>query len=352
MVERLIDANLDRIGEGLRVLEDIARFVLNDGELSRQFKILRHNLQQSSHFAPQRLLVARNTVGDMARDIETPDEGQRADLPALAVANSRRVQQSLRVMEEFAKLPPPPPASSLEFKQARFTLYKLEQDLVAKLVRQDKVAQLAGVCLILDIQALQGRDEQEVARQAIHGGAKAIQLRDKQSDKRKVLDRAQRLKAVCAEEGALFIINDWLDLALAVGADGVHLGQQDLPLTQARRLLPIDKLIGCSTATLAEARQAQSEGADYIAVGSLYPTMSKENIRPAGLAILTQIRQAASCPLIAIGGIDETNVVEVIRGGADGVAVIHAILGAEDIESATHRLAAKVAQAKGGKPNV
>ena len=223
---------------------------------------------------------------------------------------------------------------------------------MAKLVRQDKVAQLAGVCLILDIQALQGRDEQEVARQAIHGGAKAIQLRDKQSDKRKVLDRAQRLKAVCAEEGALFIINDWLDLALAVGADGVHLGQQDLPLTQARRLLPIDKLIGCSTATLAEARQAQSEGADYIAVGSLYPTMSKENIRPAGLAILTQIRQAASCPLIAIGGIDETNVVEVIRGGADGVAVIHAILGAEDIESATHRLAAKVAQAKGGKPNV
>ena len=109
MVERLIDANLDRIGEGLRVLEDIARFVLNDGELSRQFKILRHNLQQSSHFAPQRLLVARNTVGDMARDIETPDEGQRADLPALAVANSRRVQQSLRVMEEFAKLPPTPP---------------------------------------------------------------------------------------------------------------------------------------------------------------------------------------------------------------------------------------------------
>jgi len=352
MVERLIDANLDRIGEGLRVLEDIARFVLNDSELSKQFKTLRHNLLAGSCFAPQQLLAARNIAEDVSRDIEAVDEGQRSDLPTLVIANARRVQQSLRVMEEFAKLPPTPPTESPKFKQARFTLYELEQDLVARLARKDKAAQLAGVYLILDTQALQGRDEQEVARQAIHGGAKAIQLRDKQSDRGKILDAAQRLKAVCAGEGALFIINDWLDLALAVGADGVHLGQQDLPPTQARRLLPIGKLIGCSTTTLAEARRAQSEGADYIAVGSLYPTTSKEDTRPVGLATLTQIGQAVSVPVIAIGGINETNAAEVIRGGADGVAVINAILAAEDVESATRRLATKVEQARGEKLNV
>jgi thiamine-phosphate pyrophosphorylase len=185
-----------------------------------------------------------------------------------------------------------------------------------------------------------------VALEAIRGGAKVIQLRDKQGDKRELLERAQKLKAVCAAKGALFIINDWLDLTLAADADGVHLGQKDLPVSEARRLLPLDKLIGCSTTTLAEALQAQSDGADYIAVGALYPTSSKEDARLVEWGTLPQIRQATSLPILAIGGINQANVEEVIKEGADGIAIISAILGAEDIKGATHELAAKLEQAK------
>jgi thiamine-phosphate pyrophosphorylase len=347
VVERLIDANLDRIGEGLRVLEDIARFSLNDIELCKQLKTWRHELVGNSWQLEQKLLTARKVDEDVAQDIEVPGEEQRQHLPALVVANATRVQQSLRVIEEFAKLPSVSPTlDSVKFKQARFALYKLEQDLVAKLVHKEKVAQLAGIYLILDTQALKGRNERDVALQAIRGGAKVIQLRDKQGDKRELLERAQKLKAVCAAEGALFIINDWLDLTLAADADGVHLGQRDLPVWEARHLLPSDKLIGCSTSTLAEALQAQSDGADYIAVGALYSISSKEDVRLVERGILPQIRQAISLPVIAIGGINQANVEEVIKGGADGIAVISAILEAEDIKGATHKLAAKLEQVK------
>jgi thiamine-phosphate diphosphorylase len=151
---------------------------------------------------------------------------------------------------------------------------------------------------------------------------------------------ARELKKVCAESDVLFIVNDHLDLAIDSDADGLHIGQEDLPFAAARKMLPEDKILGCSSATLDEALQAEKEGADYIAVGSIYPTPSKPGTRLAGLEMLRLVKNKVSVPVVAIGGINEDNVADVISAGADAVAVISAVLGADDVKAASQRLAA------------
>jgi len=342
-VLRLIDANIDRLGEGLRVLEDVARFLLNDAALCRRLKTLRHKLVRDVQPLEQELLSARRVAEDVGAPAKLPAGTEHQDLVALVTANSRRVQESIRVLEEFARLSSAPiGAKPAKLQRFRFEVYELEQELVSKLLRHDKLSRLSGLYLVLDTQALKGRDAVEVAARAIRGGAKVIQLRDKQLMRGEVLEIARRLKEICAEKGVLFIVNDYLDIALAAGADGLHLGQEDLPLAEARRLLPIDSLIGCSATSLSQAVRAQAGGADYVAVGSIYPTLSKEKFKLVGLETLRRVRSRVSLPLIAIGGIDHTNVKEVMKAGATGVAVISAVMGADDVEEATRRLAARL----------
>jgi len=342
-VLRLIDANLDRLGEGLRVLEDVSRFLLNDAVLSKRLKTLRHTLVKDLGPLEQELLSARRVAEDVGAPTTKRAALQHQDMPALVMANSRRVQESLRVLEEFSRLSGGPLASKAgSFENARFEVYELEQQLVGRLLRHDKAGRLKGLYLVLDTMALKGRDEVEVAAAAIRGGAKVIQLRDKQRSKAELLTAARKLRALCAAKGVLFIVNDHVDIALAVSADGLHLGQDDLPPPEARRILPMDMLIGCSTHSTAEAARSQANGADYVAVGSIYPTASKEKYKLVGLETLRRTRPKVSVPLIAIGGINHTNVEEVMKVGADGVAVISAVLGADDVEKAAKRLAAKV----------
>ena len=153
-----------------------------------------------------------------------------------------------------------------------------------------------------------------------------------------LLSIAQQLNNLCSENSVLFIINDYIDIALAVGADGLHLGQKDLPVKEARRLLPIDMILGVSVTTVEQAKAAEGGGADYIAVGSMYPTSSKEMAKVVGPEMLRRVRGAVSVPLVAIGGINKDNAGEVAAAGADGVAVISAILKAEDVEGAARQV--------------
>ncbi|RLC94714.1 MAG: thiamine phosphate synthase [Chloroflexi bacterium] len=336
---RLIDANLDRLGEGLRVIEDVARFLLDDAALSRQLKTLRHRLQKIVHPLEPGLLAARNVKGDVGAPFRPRAEAKHRDLPALVTANARRVQESLRVLEEFARLPHNPlPATPADLARARFQVYELEQTLVARLLRRDKASRLTGLYVVLDTAALAGRDPVLVAAQAIRGGATTIQLRDKAHARGEIVNLARKLRVVCGEGGALFIVNDYLDVALAADADGLHLGQEDLPLQEARRLMPMDRLLGCSTHTMSQARRAQSEGADYVAVGSVYASPSKSDSMVIGLETLRKVREKVSLPVIAIGGINADNVAEVMSTGVDAVAVISAVMGAEDPEEAAREL--------------
>jgi thiamine-phosphate pyrophosphorylase len=171
-----------------------------------------------------------------------------------------------------------------------------------------------------------------------------IQLRDKR-DKGYILPLARALKALCDEYAALFIVNDHVDIAALTEADGVHLGQHDLPMAEARRLLPPEAIIGVSTALLEEAIAARASGADYIAVGAMYATDSKANTRPTGVGTLQEVRiRIPDRPLVAIGGITDSTAPAVRAAGADAIAVIGAVAGADDVEAATRRLVTLVAR--------
>jgi len=347
---RIIDANLNRLSEGLRFLEDVARFLLNDLELSQQFKLVRHSLRNEARSLGVKLLSQRNSEQDVGANLDViASEAMQSqqDLPSLVTANAKRAEESLRVIEELAKLPEiSPMVDSAKFKQERFNLYSLEKRLVSKVLRRDKVKRLAGLYVILDRQALAGRGELETAEQIIQGGGKVIQLRDKQSSKKELLFIAQKLKELCSKFGVLFIINDYLDLVLAVDADGLHIGQGDLPLPIIRKELPIDKIVGCSVTTVSQAVKAQNEGADYISVGSVFPTTTKRGAIVVGVDGLKEIREAISSPLVAIGGINEDNVSQVLAAGVDSIAVISTVLGKEDVKRATQRLITKIDLAK------
>jgi thiamine-phosphate pyrophosphorylase len=338
---RIIDANLNRAGEGLHLLEELARLMLNDADLTQQLKTIRHGILKVDLSFNQQLIQSRDSESDVGVAIEALGEEKHRELPIMVVANARRVQEALRILEELAKIPDTAPKLDAEkFKQARFSLYTIEQELLSKLSRQDKTRNLTGLYAIIDSQALGGGKHLEVAGQLIQGGAKAIQLRDKLSSKDKLLPIAQQLKELCSEHSVLFIINDYLDLALATGADGLHLGQGDLPIAVARKLLPIDVILGVSVTTVKQAKAAEADRADYIAVGSVYPTSSKEKPEVVGLEGLRQVRQAVSLPLVAIGGINKDNVSEVANAGAEAVAVIAAVLKAKDIAEAARQIIA------------
>ena len=354
---RIIDANLNRASEGLRFLEDVARFLLNDAALSQQLRGIRHNLAEGAKALHIKLLSHRDSEHDVGRPHTIPlplEEGEMnveaaspQALPGLITANAKRAEESLRVIEELAKLPEMTSIlDSAKFELARFVLYTLEQELVSRILRQDKVRRLTGLYVILDRQALAGRNELDIASQIIRGGARIIQFRDKQGSKGELLPIAQKLKTLCSKSDVLFIINDYLDLALAVDADGLHIGQGDLPLPFIRRELPIDKIVGCSVNTLAQALKAQNDRVDYISVGSIFPTTTKREATVVGQDMLKEVKQAVSCPVVAIGGINEDNVGQAIAAGADGIAVISAVLAGDDIRGSVQRLIAKIDLAK------
>ena len=340
---RIIDANLNRIGEGLRLLEEVTRLLLNDVELTQQLKTMRHELLREDISLTRQLLQARNAENDVGTNLQVPGEDKAQQLPLIVVANAKRVQESLRTLEELTKIPgTEPELNSEKFKQARFTLYTIEQKLVARLLRRDKLERLHGLYVIIDTEALKGRKHVEVARQAIQGGATIIQLRDKISNRKELLPIARQLRTLCAEHNVLFIIDDYLDIALETDADGLHVGQEDLPIKIARKWLPADKILGGSAETVELALAAQSDGADYIGVGAIYPTLSKAKTVVVGLDRLRHIKQALSLPLVGIGGINKDNAADVISAGAVAVAIISAVLGAQSPEEAARQIVAKL----------
>jgi len=337
---RIIDANCNRIGEGLRFLEDVARFLLNDASLTHQLKAMRHNLvKRLSQFGPA-LISERNSETDVGIGTEI---SHRQDLLALVTANARRVEEALRVVEELSKLPDLSSAlHSKDFETARFNLYTLERELLSRLTRQQKIKNLTGLYVIIDTDTLGLKGEVDAARKAIDGGAKVIQLRDKQHSKGELLAIAQKLADLCHKSNALFIVNDYLDIALTSEADGVHIGQGDLPPSVIRKELPVDKVIGLSTSTVAEARKAEAEGVDYVAIGSIFPSPTKPKATVVGLERLRQVRKAISIPIVVIGGINRQNIGEIIKAGADSAAVISAVLNQKDMESAARQLVKEI----------
>ncbi len=204
------------------------------------------------------------------------------------------------------------------------------------------------LCVITDATLVPGRDHVAIARAALAGGADMIQLRDKAGDMRALLPQARAIQSLCRSRGAIFIVNDRLDLALAAGADGVHVGQEDLPAEAARPLLGPRRILGVSTHSREQAEAARASGADYIGFGPMFATGTKATgYAPCGPEALRDIRAAVPLPILAIGGITLENVAEVIAAGATAPAVISAVVAAPDIAAAAAEFSRRILKAKG-----
>lgn len=201
---------------------------------------------------------------------------------------------------------------------------------------------------ILDRSVAGGRDLPALLEAVLAGGGRLIQLREKTMPLAEVLPLARRLARRCREAGAVFIVNDRADLALAVGAHGLHVGQDDLPARDARALLPPPMILGVSTHDGPQARRAVADGADYVAVGSIFPTTSKAGFQLVGPELIRRVRPEVPVPLVGIGGITADNAPSVLAAGADAVAVISALCAAPDPEAATRVFLARIAAGAAG----
>ncbi|MBO5600347.1 MAG: thiamine phosphate synthase [Candidatus Methanomethylophilus sp.] len=200
---------------------------------------------------------------------------------------------------------------------------------------------------ITDRKMLGDVSEVEAARLCFEGGADVVQLRMKDTDGGEMLEKAKAIQEIAQQYCKFFIVNDRLDIAVLAGADGVHLGQTDIPVQEARRLVGDEMIIGVSASTVEEAVKAVDDGADYIGVGSIFNTSTKPDAdQGIGLDTLMDICQAVDVPVVAIGGINKGNIRDVIRAGADGAAVVSAIMAKPDIKAAAHELKVMVLNEK------
>ncbi len=318
-VYRILDANLDRAREGLRIIEEWCRFGLNSSKQTEQLKHLRQTLAQW-HSAELRL--ARNTPEDPGTALTHPQEAERTSVTAVLQANFCRVQEALRALEEYGKLYRDEMAAGS--KAMRYQIYTLESEILGG-HRQQRLSQGLTYLVTSPSDRLL-----PIVEAALQGGIALVQYRDKQTDDCLRLDLAQQLKDLCHRHGALFLVNDRVDLALAVEADGVHLGQTDLPISTARQLLGSQRIIGRSTTNPDEMQRAIAEGADYIGVGPVYATPTKPDKAAAGLDYVRYAAEHATVPWYAIGGINTENLAEVLQAGAERVAVVRSIIEAEN----------------------
>jgi len=333
---RIMDAAANRCREGLRVVEDFVRFTLDDPFLTESLKAIRHELAEAlALLGAEDWIRFRDTPGDVGTSISTPSERARPSLDSLVQANCKRVEESLRTLEEFGKLKHPLAAARIESLRYRF--YTVEQNLAARRAVGDRLADARLYLLLTD--RLCPRGVGPVAQGAIAGGVDVIQLREKEMNDQRRLMLAKMAREWARAAGKLFIVNDRPDLAALVAADGVHLGQDDLPVAAARRIVGSKALIGVSTHSIEQARRAVGEGADYLGVGPVFASTTKEFSDFAGLDFVQQAAAEIRIPWFAIGGISSGNLPQLQDAGATRVAVSSAICSAENPEAAARALA-------------
>ncbi len=326
---RVIDAAANRAFEGMRVVEDYCRFMLDDTHLTRQGKELRHELAAVIGSLPRSDRHAlRETQQDVGTKISTPAESTRADSWDVCQASSERVKQSLRSLEEFSKTIRAEIAT--RFEALRYQWYTLEKAITTTQTSREQLSEVT-LCVLIDARASIDAFK-NLAQQLVAAGVGMLQLRDKQISDRELVERTRLLREIASscKSAPLVIINDRPDIAASAQADGVHLGQEDLSVKAAREILGPRKLIGVSTHSIEQARAAVLDGANYIGVGPTFPSQTKSFDAFSGTDFLAQVATEISLPVFAIGGITLENVSQVLDTGIKRVAVSGAVLGAED----------------------
>lgn len=338
---RIIDANLNRAREALRVMEEYARLGLEDAGLSGEIKETRHALatavadfEHRCRLTSGSLIAARDIVGDVGTEVGTETEYQRSDESHVATAAGKRLSEAFRAIEEYGKTLDADFAAAME--KLRYRGYEIERRLALTLRAKERFDHVRLYVIITEVHCKS--DWFATAQAALRGGADCLQLREKDLPDRELLARAKRLATLCREHEAMFILNDRPDIAIAVGAHGVHLGRDDMPVSAARRILSASAIIGVSTHTIEQVEEAAAGAPDYLAVGPMFDTTTKPQSHIAGTATLAAARSRTALPLVAIGGITAENAGEVLTAANCTLCVCQSITAQFDVESAARRL--------------
>lgn len=343
-VWRILDSNANRAREALRVLEEHARFVLDDEALTERIKRRRHELAAAlEQLSPSDRLANRDVEHDVGTGISTDSEAVRSDGGAVVAAAAGRATEALRCLEEYGKVFDRGFAARIE--QLRYAVYTIEQDI--RLTGPRRAGLRAARLHVLITEALCAGPWLTVCEQAVAGGADVLQLREKRLPDAELLDRARRLRVLTTERHVLFVVNDRPDIARLCGADGVHVGQNDLSVSDARRIAGPTVLVGKSTHSVEQARAALAERPDYLAVGPMFASATEPERPVQGPELLAAVAAFAGCPVVAIGGIKTDRLGGLdIRDGVQ-IAVCKAIIGSSDARASARALADAVSAGAG-----
>jgi len=323
-LKRIIDANINRAAEAYRALEEIARFYLNNENLSKDLKNKRHFVCTFFNEKYGELLSSRDTINDVGTDILNPTKADRnITIESVFKSNIKRLQQALRMLTEYGNLP----------DTLRYESYTTEKKMFRELKMNIKkyLLEKRKLYLVTNSDKFNSDDEflDRVAL-ALKSGVDIIQLREKNRPAKEIIELGYRIRELASSFSALFIVNDRIDIAKIVHADGVHLGQDDVSYKAAREILGDEPIIGISTHCPDDALRAVKDGADYIGVGPVFKTPTKPGRVPVGLEYVKWAAENVNIPFFAIGSIDVDNVGEVINAGAKRIAVVRAIMNSEN----------------------
>ena len=340
---RIIDVNFNRAREAARVMEEFARFALNNEALSGKVKSLRHRLSGLiSSIDDGSFIMARDSAGDVGLGLKVAGQLRRVAIADVFTAAAKRLPEALRTLSETTQTFAPQVAADIEV--LRFEAYEIEKEIFIKL----NIGKLYdNVRLYVLVDCLPFDEFKKLVEQCIAGGADCIQLRCKDAEDGEKYEYACRLVNICKGSEVLTIINDSVDIAIASGASGVHLGQTDMPLKVAKGLLSRPMLAGVSTHNTTQLVKAIEGGADYVGIGPAFATGTKPGLEVAGLGYVrkaTAALKGCSIGHTAIGGIDETNIDEVIAAGAKTVAVYSAVVKSPNPKAACQKLKQKLTQ--------
>ena len=340
-VYRIIDANFNRAREAVRVMEEFCRFALNSTSLTDRARQLRHELSASiGELDASRLISSRDTLGDVGIGRQVDKQLRRTNLSDCFTAGCKRLTEALRILAELTQTINPSVAGTIE--KLRYTAYTLEKDIV---LLNNTVERFKLVRLYVIISSSLPSDVLSLAHRCAAGGADCIQLRAKDADDDKLFALAFEFVQICKAAGVLSIINDRADIAVAAGADGVHLGQNDLPVEQARRLQLGPLIIGKSTHSPEQLCAACDKCPAYVSLGPVFATPTKPTAQVVGLEYVGQAKEILNrtgIGHVAIGGITLDNVGEVLSAGAGAIAVCSAVTKANDPTAACQAMQQKI----------
>ena len=323
-IYRVIDANINRVSEGIRVLEDIARFIINDAGAAESLRKLRHSVRKG--FQTEELIRFRNSREDVGLDIsQSTNCDTKENLQALVKANFKRVQEGIRSIEECLKIIGCNPESKT-YEGLRFCAYDLEKNYSLKSFMLD-----TDIYGITGEEFSKGKNTIAVVKEMMDAGIKVIQYREKNKTKLQKYNECVAIRRLTQEKGVTFIVNDDLDIAITVKADGIHIGQDDIPIEEVKKLSG-SMIVGLSTHNPEQALHAVTMGADYIGVGPIFHTTSKKNPEHSdGLEYMKWVSENIKLPHVAIGGINELNIKEVKEAGGKCFAMISELVAVPDM---------------------